>query len=84
MFPPPRQQGIDALATYEDRLAEIRAPTLLIHGRDDRIIPLSASLKLLHTINNAQLHVFGQCGHWTQIEHTRDFNRLVRDFLTGM
>nr|BBH92138.1 2,6-dioxo-6-phenylhexa-3-enoate hydrolase [Thermogemmatispora argillosa] len=82
MFPPPRQQGIDDLAAYEDRLTEIQAPTLLIHGRDDQIIPLSTSLKLLHAIPRAQLHVFGQCGHWTQIEHTRDFNRLVRDFLT--
>jgi pimeloyl-ACP methyl ester carboxylesterase len=28
-----------------------------------------------------QLHVFGQCGHWVQMEHTDAFNRLVVDFL---
>ena len=32
-------------------------------------------------IPRSQLHVFGQCGHWTQIEHTARFVRLVGDFL---
>jgi 2-hydroxymuconate-semialdehyde hydrolase len=81
MFPAPRQQGVDALAAYEDRLGEIRAPALVIHGRDDRVIPIVTSEKLLHTLDNVQLHVFGHCGHWTQIEHAATFNRLVRDFL---
>ena len=81
MFPAPRQQGVNALAAYEDRLGEIRAPALVIHGRDDRVIPLATSEKLLHTLENVQLHVFGRCGHWTQIEHAEAFNRLVRDFL---
>ncbi len=81
MFPAPRQQGVDALAVYEDRLGEIRAPALVIHGRDDRVIPLTTSEKLLHTLDTVQLHVFGRCGHWTQIEHAAAFNRLTRDFL---
>ncbi|MCL2632169.1 MAG: 2-hydroxy-6-oxo-2,4-heptadienoate hydrolase, partial [Coriobacteriia bacterium] len=29
----------------------------------------------------AQLHIFGQCGHWTQIEHTARFVQLVDNFL---
>jgi len=82
MFPQPRQRGVDALAAYEDRLHELRAPALIVHGREDQVIPLISSQKLLHVLDNAQLHVFGQCGHWTQIEHPKAFNRLVRDFLT--
>ena len=82
MFPQPRQRGVDALAAYEDHLHELRAPTLIIHGREDQVIPLISSQKLLHVLDNAQLHVFGHCGHWTQIEHPKAFNRLVRDFLT--
>jgi 2-hydroxymuconate-semialdehyde hydrolase len=82
MFPAPRQRGVDALAAYEGRLGSIRARTLIVHGREDRVIPLSAGLKLLEAIDNAQLHVFGHCGHWTQLEHAATFNRLVRDFLT--
>ena len=55
--------------------------TLVIHGRDDRVIPLSTSEKRLHILDNVQLHVFGRCGHWTQIEHAATFNRPVHDFL---
>ncbi len=80
-LPAPRQQGVDDLAAYENRLGEIHAPALVIHGRDDRVIPLSTSEKLLHKLENVQLHVFGHCGHWTQIEHAAAFNRLVQDFL---
>jgi 2-hydroxymuconate-semialdehyde hydrolase len=82
MFPQPRQHGVAALAAYEDRLKELHTPTLIIHGREDQVIPLLSSQKLLQTLDNAQLHVFGHCGHWTQIEHPAAFNRLVRDFLT--
>ncbi len=83
MFPQPRQRGVDSLAACEDRLRELRAPTLIVHGREDQVIPLISSQKLLRVLDNAQLHVFGHCGHWTQIEHPKAFNRLVRDFLTG-
>jgi 2-hydroxymuconate-semialdehyde hydrolase len=82
MFPQPRQRGVDALAAYEDHLRDLRAPALIVHGREDQVIPLLSSQKLLRVLDNAQLHVFGHCGHWTQIEHPAAFNRLVRDFLT--
>src|SRR5207245_2141817 len=62
MFPQPRQEQVDALAAYEDRLSDITNPTLIIHGREDRVIPLQTSLKLLQVLDNAQLHVFGHCG----------------------
>lgn len=81
MFPAPRQRWVDAM---ESREADIRAlphETLVIHGREDQVIPLSNSLTLTEWIPNAQLHVFGHCGHWTQIEHNARFNRLVGDFL---
>src|SRR2546421_8546282 len=48
----------------------------------DQVIPLISSQKLLQVLDNAQLHIFGHCGHWTQIEHPKAFNRLVGDFLT--
>ncbi|MHA7816506.1 MAG: alpha/beta fold hydrolase [Pseudohaliea sp.] len=81
MFPAPRQRWVDAMAHDEAAVRGIRQPTLLIHGRDDRVIPLQTSLTLLHWIDDAQLHVFGRCGHWTQIEHAAAFQRLLRDFL---
>lgn len=81
MFPAPRQRWVDALAHPEQDIAGITAPTMIFHGREDQVIPLESSLRLLHLIPDAQLHIFGRCGHWTQIEHAEEFNRLLRDFL---
>lgn len=81
MFPAPRQRWIEALAATADQLASIQAPTLLVHGRDDRVIPLETSLTLLQRLAHPELHVFGECGHWTQIERREEFNALLVSFL---
>lgn len=81
MFPAPRQRGVDDLASDEADIRALPHEALVIHGREDRIIPLEASLRLAELIPNSQLHVFGHCGHWTQIEHAGRFARLVEDFL---
>ena len=81
MFPAPRQRWVDALATDDAEIRALPHPTLLVHGRDDRVIPPATSLRLLELIPDAQLHVFGRCGHWTQIEWADAFNELVADFL---
>lgn len=80
MFPAPRQRWVDALASPDEAIAAIAHETLIIHGRDDQVIPLETSLRLSQLISRSQLHVFGRCGHWTQIEHNARFNRLVADF----
>ncbi|MBN9206316.1 alpha/beta fold hydrolase [Methylibium petroleiphilum] len=81
MFPAPRQRWVDALASPEAAIRALPHSTLVIHGRDDQVIPMSTSLTLAQWIPDAQLHLFGRCGHWTQIEHTERFVRLVGDFL---
>lgn len=83
MFPAPRQRSVDAMTIDDAAIRSITAPTLVVHGRDDRVIPLANSLRLLELIGPSQLHVFGQCGHWVQIEHAATFSRLVGDFLAG-
>ncbi|WP_349670687.1 alpha/beta hydrolase [Lacrimispora sp.] len=82
MFPEPRQKGVEAMAKYEIYLREVRHQTLIIHGREDRVIPIETSMKLTQCLENSQLHVFGKCGHWTQIERTEEFAALVHNFLT--
>jgi pimeloyl-ACP methyl ester carboxylesterase len=81
MFPAPRQDGVEDLATPEDQIRALRHRTLVVHGRDDRVIPLENAYRLLSLIDDSQLHVFGRCGHWSQIEHADEFNRIVGDFL---
>ncbi len=63
------------------RAPEMKAPTLLVWGRDDRFVPLDHALKLLYTLPDARLHVLPRCGHWAQWEQADAFNRLVIDFL---
>jgi pimeloyl-ACP methyl ester carboxylesterase len=83
MFPSPRQRSVDAMTTPDDEIAKITHDTLILHGRDDKVIPLDTSLRLLQLINRSELHVFGRCGHWIQIEHSAGFNRLIDEFLAG-
>ena len=61
----------------------LRQRVLLIWGREDRVNPLDGALVALKTIRRAQLHVFGGCGHWAQLEKFDEFNRLVISFLEG-
>jgi 4,5:9,10-diseco-3-hydroxy-5,9,17-trioxoandrosta-1(10),2-diene-4-oate hydrolase len=60
---------------------KLRQRVLLVWGREDRVNPLDGALLALKTIPRAQLHVFGRCGHWAQLEKFAEFNRLTLDFL---
>lgn len=82
MFPEPRQNGVDDLALSPQELRSIEQPVLLAHGFHDRIIPFaSSSLPLMELLPNAELHAFGNSGHWVMIEQTAAFNAAVRSFL---
>lgn len=77
MFPAPRQRWVDAMVSRDEDIRALAHDTLIVHGREDRVIPLQNAYDLLARIPRAQLHVFGECGHWTQIEHAARFNRLL-------
>ncbi|WEV77398.1 alpha/beta hydrolase [Janibacter cremeus] len=64
-----------------DALKDVGVPCLLIHGRDDRVVHFEHSLHLLARIPDSRLVLLNRCGHWAQVEHADEFNRLVRDFL---
>jgi 2-hydroxymuconate-semialdehyde hydrolase len=82
MFPEPRQRWVDDLALSGAELAAIRSPVLMVHGRDDRVVPWrDSSARLLDLLPDSRLHVLSGCGHWTMIEKTADFLALVRSFL---
>ena len=81
MFPAPRQRWVEAMAHKEADIRALPHKTLLVHGRDDKVIPLQTSLTMNQWIVDSQLHIYGRCGHWTQIEYAGPFSRLVTDFL---
>jgi len=83
MFPAPRQTAIDDLVVSELALRCMDHPTLLVHGRDDHIVPMETSLHLLKHLPHAQLHVYGQCSHWIQVEYAKSFNQLLAQFFSG-
>jgi len=83
MFPRPRQEILDQLVIPDSALRRIQNPVLLIHGRDDKVVPLETSLHLLARLPRVQLHVVGQCSHWTQIEYRDTFHRLLENFFEG-
>jgi len=83
MFPAPRQRWVEAMCTPEDDIRRLPHRTLIVHGREDQVIPVQTSLRLMELIDNADLSVFSHCGHWSMIERTEDFNRSVSEFFSG-
>jgi pimeloyl-ACP methyl ester carboxylesterase len=83
MFPEPRQRWVDAMRTPDDQIRALPHRTLIVHGREDQVIPVDNSIRLMSLVENGDLHVFAHCGHWVQIERSADFNRIVGDFLAG-
>jgi pimeloyl-ACP methyl ester carboxylesterase len=77
-----REMRWDGLRTcFIPRLAEVRAPTLFIHGAQDRLVPLACARTGQARLPGSQLHIMPGCGHWTQREQPAEFNQIVADFL---
>ena len=84
MFPEPRQRWVDDLALSGAELASIGSPVLLVHGRDDRVVPWRvSSAQLVDLLPDSRLHLLSACGHWTMIEKTAEFLVVVESFLAG-
>jgi pimeloyl-ACP methyl ester carboxylesterase len=82
MYFDPRHDGSN-LAITQEQVRAVTVPTLLVHGREDKVVPPEVSWTMANLLPDADLHVFARCGHWTQIERAAEFNTLVADFLTG-
>jgi 2-hydroxymuconate-semialdehyde hydrolase/2-hydroxy-6-oxo-octa-2,4-dienoate hydrolase len=80
MFFDPRHAGSELGITAEEVRA-IDTPALLVHGREDKVVPMQVSVTMLGLLPNVDLHVFSRCGHWTQIERADEFSALVADYL---
>ena len=76
--------AITTLPGYDirDRLGEIEVPTLIVWGRNDRVVPIPAAFSYKRRIgDNAELEIFDRCGHVPQMERPVRFNRIVERFL---
>ena len=82
MFAEPRQEKLNQLALPEEEIKKINHQVLMIHGREDIVVPYKeTSLRFLELLPNSELHIFSKCGHWTQIEKKEEFAQLCENFL---
>lgn len=77
-----RDRDRDALPLDFDVLAKLDIPVLLIHGTNDRVIPVSRTWDILNVVPNADAHIFAQCGHWSQVERAAEFNQVIKSWLS--
>jgi 3-oxoadipate enol-lactonase len=76
-----------AIATRTDlssALGEIRVPTRVVVGADDKITPPSAAQALASGIPGAELHVLEQAGHLSNVEAPEAFNRVLLELVSSL
>jgi pimeloyl-ACP methyl ester carboxylesterase len=66
---------------FSDRLSTLTMPTLLVHGADDRAVPLAWARRAQEGIPDCELRVFSECGHLPPREHPEKFARVLEGFL---
>ncbi|MFT4042403.1 MAG: alpha/beta fold hydrolase [Gordonia sp. (in: high G+C Gram-positive bacteria)] len=79
MFSPELRASYTPLWTHPDT---ITTPTLMLWGRDDRMLPYDQAHFANRHLPEIELHTFAHCGHWIQVERKNDFERVVLEFLT--
>ena len=67
--------------SVEDRLSELRVPTLLVWGGHDHIFPVAHAEEAQRRLRHGRLEVFQESGHTPQMEEPERFNRLALEFL---
>ena len=63
--------------------AKIAAPTLIVWGQQDKIIPVEHAHIAERTIPHSRLQILDRCGHMPQLERPDEFNKLVLEFLAA-
>jgi pimeloyl-ACP methyl ester carboxylesterase len=66
-----------------DRLADVKQPTLMVSGQEDRIVHPEKVRAAAGVVPQGQFLMIPRCGHAPQIEKSRLINRLVVRYLTG-
>jgi len=62
-------------------LGKVRVPTLVVWGRQDRIVPLECAHLYQRAIPNARLRVIDDCGHFAHLDKPEVLADVVRDFV---
>jgi len=79
MFNPKLRETYTPLWT---RAATFTTPTLMLWGRDDRMLPYDGAHFANRMLPEIEMHTFARCGHWIQVERKSEFERVVLEFMT--
>ena len=77
--------ALQGLVGYDilDQLTEVEVPTLIVWGRNDRVVPPQDAVGYGQRLRNSQTVIFDDTGHLPQLERPVRFNRLLEAFLVG-
>lgn len=78
-----RDRDREALPLDFDVLSQLEHPVLLIHGVQDKVIPVQRTWDILNVVPHADAHIFSQCGHWSQVERADEFNLVIKNWLSS-
>jgi 2-hydroxy-6-oxonona-2,4-dienedioate hydrolase len=73
--------SIFAAANPSSAIAEIVAPTLIVHGQNDRVVAHEAAFWLHSAIADSRLLLLERCGHWPHVEYSSEADEAVASFL---
>ena len=76
-----KQQG--GLHYEHDFIRQVKVPSLVVNGKDDKVVPLANALKFLELIADSWGYIIPHCGHWAMLEYPDDFAGEVTRFLTA-
>ena len=63
-----------------ERLADIKAPTLIVTGLADPLVPPANSLRLATLIPGSKLETIADCGHMVPLEKPKELSQIILDF----
>lgn len=75
--------GLKKEIPTQEKLARLVNPTLLIWGKEDKVIPISNAEKFNWSVKNFQYHAMDGCGHIPFAEKPELFSKIVMNFLSG-
>ena len=77
--------AVQGLVGYDilDQLAEVDVPTLIVWGRNDRVVPPQDAVGFAQRLRNSRTVIFDDTGHLPQLERPTRFNRVLETFLAG-
>jgi pimeloyl-ACP methyl ester carboxylesterase len=68
---------------FISEISKITAPTLIIHGKDDAVIPLEFMVPTMKAMVAAQVVILTRCGHSPQVEWPKEFAETYLHFIAN-